>query len=111
MKELRVDYPAVIDNDYVIWRSFTNHYWPARYLVETSGRIRHQHFGEGDYDVTEKMIQRALKDAGASGVGGDLVDGDGRGLEAAADWGSLKSPRIMSGMGAQKTSPRPVEPR
>ena len=99
VSDLRVDYPVVIDNDYGIWRSFDNHYWPARYLVDASGRVRHHHFGEGNYEGTEKMIKRALNDAGIKGVGGDLVEVDGSGLEAAADWASLKSPENYLGFG------------
>ena len=110
VKDLRVDYPAVIDNDYAIWRSFNNHYWPARYLVDASGRVRHHHFGEGNYDGTEKMIQRALSDAGIPGVGGDLVEPEGRGLEAAADWGSLKSPENYLGFGRTQNFASPSGP-
>jgi thiol-disulfide isomerase/thioredoxin len=97
--DLRVAYPVAVDNSYAIWRSFNNHYWPARYLVEADGRIRHHHFGEGAYDATEKMIQRALNDAGITAVSGDLVSVDARGVEAAADWGSLKSAENYVGYG------------
>ena len=91
-KDMRVDYPIAIDNDYAIWRAFNNQYWPALYFVDAQGRIRHHHFGEGEYEQSERMIQQLLAEAGSGGIGRELVSVDGRGVEAAADWGSLKSP-------------------
>ena len=52
--DLEVDYPVVVDNDYAIWSAFDNHYWPALYLVDAQGGIRHHHFGEGDYERSER---------------------------------------------------------
>ena len=48
--DLEITYPVAIDNDYAIWRAFNNQYWPAHYFIDAEGRIRHHHFGEGDYD-------------------------------------------------------------
>ena len=96
-KDMRVGYPIAIDNDYAIWRAFDNHYWPALYLIDAKGRIRHQQFGEGQYDESEKVIQRLLAEAGSKGVGPDLATVNGHGLEAAADWGSLESPENYLG--------------
>jgi thiol-disulfide isomerase/thioredoxin len=90
-KELRVDYPIVIDNDHAIWRAFNNEYWPALYFVDAQGRIRHHQFGEGEYEQSEMIIQQLLAEAGNGGIGHELVSVDARGAEAAADWGSLKS--------------------
>ena len=95
--DLRVDYPVVIDNDYRIWDAFANHYWPALYFVDAQGQIRHHHFGEGDYEQSEMVVQRLLIDAGADGIGQDLVSVDARGVEAAADWDSLWSPENYLG--------------
>jgi hypothetical protein len=50
----------VIDNDFAIWRSFDNHYWPALYLVDRDGRVRFHHFGEGAYEQIERAIQQLL---------------------------------------------------
>src|SRR5262245_37336825 len=47
LKDMRVDYPIAIDNDYAIWRAFNNNYWPALYFIDTTGRIRHHHFRRG----------------------------------------------------------------
>jgi thiol-disulfide isomerase/thioredoxin len=91
-KDLRVDYPIAIDNDHAIWRAFKNEYWPALYFVDAQGRIRHHHFGEGEYERSERIIQQLLAEAGVGGIGRELVSVDARGVEAAADWGSLRSP-------------------
>ena len=96
-KDMRVDYPIAIDNDYAIWRAFKNHYWPALYFVDAQGRIRHHHFGEGEYEQSERIIQQLLAEAGIGGIGHELVSVDARGAEAAADWGSLKSPENYVG--------------
>jgi len=96
-KDLRVNYPIAIDNDYAIWRAFKNDYWPALYFVDAQGRIRHHQFGEGGYEQSEMVIQRLLAEAGIGGIGDGLVSVDARGLEAAADWGSLKSPENYVG--------------
>jgi thiol-disulfide isomerase/thioredoxin len=97
VKEMRVDHPVAVDNDHVIWRAFKNQYWPALYFIDAQGRVRHRHFGEGDYAQSEMIIQELLREAGASGVGREPVSIDARGLEAAADWGSLKSPENYVG--------------
>ncbi len=96
-KEVRVDYPIAIDSDHAIWRAFDNQYWPALYFVDAQGRIRHHQFGEGEYEQSEKIIQQLLAEAGSSGIGHELVSVDARGVEAAADWGSLKSPENYVG--------------
>jgi thiol-disulfide isomerase/thioredoxin len=96
-KEMRVDYPIAVDSEHVIWRAFKNQYWPALYFIDAQGRARHHHFGEGAYEQSEMIIQRLLAEAGVGGVGDDLVSVDARGLEAAADWGSLKSPENYVG--------------
>jgi thiol-disulfide isomerase/thioredoxin len=62
---LRVAYPIAIDNDYEIWNAFGNHFWPALYLADADGSTRHQHFGEGGYERTERAIRTLVLDAGA----------------------------------------------
>jgi thiol-disulfide isomerase/thioredoxin len=96
-KDMRVDYPIAIDNDFAIWRALKNEYWPALYFVDAQGRIRHHHFGEGEYQQSERIIQQLLAEAGIAGVGHELVSVDARGAEAGADWGSLKSPENYLG--------------
>jgi thiol-disulfide isomerase/thioredoxin len=96
-KDMRVDYPIVIDNDHAIWRAFRNNYWPAVYFVDAQGHIRHHQFGEGGYEQAEMVIQQLLTEAGIGGIDHELVSIDARGFEAAADWGSLKSPENYVG--------------
>jgi thiol-disulfide isomerase/thioredoxin len=96
-KALRVDYPVAVDSEYVIWRAFNNNYWPAQYFIDAQGRVRHTHFGEGAYDQSEMVIQRLLMEAGATGIGDELVAVDARGFEVPADWASLKSPENYVG--------------
>jgi thiol-disulfide isomerase/thioredoxin len=91
VSDLGVGYPVVIDNDFAIWRSFRNHYWPAVYLVDGDGRLRFHHFGEEAYEETERAIQRLL------GTDGDTVRVDAGGFAEAADWGSLGSPETYLG--------------
>jgi thiol-disulfide isomerase/thioredoxin len=100
-EDLRVDYPIVVDNDYAIWDAFGNRYWPALYFVDAHGQIRHHRSGEGDYEHSEATIQRLLTEAGAGGIGQDLVSVDPGGVEAAADWDSLWSPENY--LGYQRT--------
>ena len=95
--DLRVDYPVAIDSDHVIWRAFKNAYWPALYFVDAQGRMRHHHFGEGAYAQSERMMQHLLGEAGSGGIGPALMTVEARGLEAAADWGSLRSPENYVG--------------
>jgi thiol-disulfide isomerase/thioredoxin len=96
-KEMNVTYPIALDPDYAVWRAFTNQYWPAAYLADGEGRIRHHQFGEGGYAECEMAIQWLLRENGSSGVPGDLVSGDADGLEAQADWANLESPETYLG--------------
>jgi thiol-disulfide isomerase/thioredoxin len=97
VRQMRIEYPVVIDNDYGIWRAFRNQYWPALYFMDPAGRIRERHFGEGEFERSERNIQRRLADAGVAGPREGVVSVAGDGLEAAADWGSLKSPEAYVG--------------
>jgi len=96
-KEMKIDFPIAIDNDYAIWRAFDNHYWPALYVIDAQGRIRHHQFGEGEYERSERIIQQLLSEAGFSGIGDQLAAVDARGVEAEADWADLKSPENYLG--------------
>jgi thiol-disulfide isomerase/thioredoxin len=96
VQKIGIEYPIAIDNDYAIWRAFNNRYWPALYLVDARGRLRHHHFGEGEYTQSEMAIERLLAEAGTSSVG-EVVSVTGNGVEAAADWRNLKSPETYLG--------------
>jgi thiol-disulfide isomerase/thioredoxin len=90
-KAMNVDYPIAVDSDHAIWRDFNNEYWPALYFVDAKGRIRHHQFGEGEYEQSERIIQQLVVEAGVTGISHELVSVVGRGAEAPADWGDLKS--------------------
>ena len=64
VKDYKVTYPVVQDNDLATWRAFNNHYWPAHYLIDKDGRVRREHFGEGEYNQTERAIRALLAEAG-----------------------------------------------
>jgi thiol-disulfide isomerase/thioredoxin len=98
-RDMKVDYPVATDNDFAVWRAFDNQYWPALYVVDAQGRIRQHQFGEGEYAETERTIQQLLAEAGSGDGDRGLVSVDGRGAEAAADWGSLQSPENYVGYG------------
>jgi thiol-disulfide isomerase/thioredoxin len=86
-----IGYPVALDSDYAIWAAFTNHYWPALYFVDATGRIRHHQFGEGDFQQSEMVIRRLLAEAGADLPGEPLVAVTATGAEVAADWDTLMS--------------------
>jgi cytochrome c biogenesis protein CcdA/thiol-disulfide isomerase/thioredoxin len=93
----KIGYPVAIDNEYKIWRSFENEYWPAHYFIDGNGKVRHHHFGEGEYDESEEIIQKMLKDAGNKDVPGGLVTVNASGAQAAADTSDVKSPETYVG--------------
>jgi cytochrome c biogenesis protein CcdA/thiol-disulfide isomerase/thioredoxin len=96
VKDLKVDYPVAIDNDYAIWRAFDNQYWPAHYFIDAQGRIRHHHFGEGEYAESEDIIRQLLAEAGAQHVASGTVQPDAGGVALAAE-GAMQSPETYIG--------------
>jgi thiol-disulfide isomerase/thioredoxin len=97
LEGMGVDYPIAVDNDFAVWRAFDNAYWPALYIVDAEGRIRHHHFGEEDYERSERVIQQLLAEAGSDDVDEDLVSVDPDGVYLAADWDTLGSPETYVG--------------
>ena len=95
--ELKIGYPVAIDNEYKIWRAFDNQYWPAHYFIDAQGRIRYHHFGEGEYDQSERVIQRLLAEAGDEGYSTALVSVAASGAQAAPDESDVKSPETYVG--------------
>jgi thiol-disulfide isomerase/thioredoxin len=98
VQDMRIGYPVAIDSDYAVWRAFDNHYWPALYFADAQGRIRHHYFGEGEYQRSEMIIQQLLVEAGL-GTSHDTVSVDASGVEAPADWATLRSPENYTGYG------------
>ena len=95
--DLGITYPVAIDNNYAIWNAFNNHYWPAHYFVDAQGRIRYHHFGEGEYDQSERVIQQLLRERDGGIATGRLVDVDAGGALAAADADDQRSPETYIG--------------
>lgn len=105
-----VSYPVAVDNDYALWRAFANRYWPAHYLIDASGNIRYEHFGEGDYDVTERAIQQLLVEAGHAGVPAGTVSASGAGATLASDEFEVLSPETYVGYGRARNFASPGPP-
>ena len=97
VRRFGITYPVAMDNDFAIWRAFQNNYWPAHYFVDAKGNIRYHHFGEGDYEHSERVIQQLLKEAGAANVDQAVVQVRGQGAEAAADMAEVASPETYVG--------------
>ena len=96
VREYKVTYPVAIDSGYGIWNAFNNEYWPGDYFIDGKGRIRHHHFGEGDYGDSERVIQTLLKENGATGVGSGVVRIAADGIEAPAS-NEVQSPETYVG--------------
>jgi thiol-disulfide isomerase/thioredoxin len=97
VRDLKVGYPVAVDSDYAIWRAFNNEYWPAHYFVDGKGRIRYHHFGEGEYEESERVIQELLKENGAQLASAGTIVVSGAGAEAAPDTGNRRSPETYVG--------------
>jgi thiol-disulfide isomerase/thioredoxin len=93
----RVEYTIALDPEYAVWRAFSNNYWPAVYIADAEGKIRHMHFGEGGYEECEMVIQMFLREANREGVPDNLVSVADEGFEAQADWRTLGSPETYLG--------------
>ncbi len=96
-RDLGINYPVAVDNDYAIWRAFQNQYWPAHYFIDAKGRIRYHHFGEGEYAQSEAVIQQLLAEAGHADTDGDFVEPTTAGVGVAPDDGNVGSPETYVG--------------
>jgi cytochrome c biogenesis protein CcdA/thiol-disulfide isomerase/thioredoxin len=97
VRELGVDYPVALDNDYAIWKGFSNEYWPAHYFIDAQGRIRGHHFGEGEYAQSEDIIRQLLTEAGYTHLPGGYVQPGATGTQAAASSARESSPETYVG--------------
>jgi len=93
----RVGYPVALDPDFAVWRAFSNNAWPAVYIADEEGQIRHMHFGEGGYEECERAVQMLLREAGHEDVPDGLVSVVDDGFEAQAAWQTLGSPETYLG--------------
>ena len=94
--EMRLAYPVAIDSRYEVWRAFANNYWPAVYIADAEGRIRHHQFGEGGYEECERVVQQLLRETGRRRRR-ELVEVAPEGFEVQADWATLESPETYLG--------------
>jgi len=110
VRDLDVNYPIAIDNNYAIWNAFGNHYWPAHYFIDARGRIRYHHFGEGEYDHSERVIQQLLHERGGNLAPVSLVALSTRGTQASPDLQDQDSPETYIGYARVSgfVSPGPV---
>jgi len=97
VRDLRISYPVAIDSEYKIWQAFNNEYWPAHYFIDGKGRIRYHHFGEGEYDESEGVIQRLLKENGATSLSEERISIPANGAEAAPDNPDIRSSETYIG--------------
>ncbi|SEM18026.1 Thiol-disulfide isomerase or thioredoxin [Bosea lupini] len=95
-RDMEIDYPIAVDNDHSVWRAFGNNAWPAIYLIDAQGMLRHRFLGEGAYDQSEAVIRDLLREAGAT-VGEDKALVKAAGQEVAADWINIRSPEAYLG--------------
>jgi thiol-disulfide isomerase/thioredoxin len=97
VNKFQITYPVALDNNLAIWNAFHNQYWPAHYFIDAKGKVRYEHFGEGEYDQSERWIQELLKEANAKPMAATPVDVHGQGVEAAADMNEVRSPETYIG--------------
>ena len=97
VKDLGIAYPVPMDNNYKIWRSFNNEYWPADYFIDATGAVRFHHFGEGAYDESEKQIRTLLEEANHTPLPQTATTIAASGTEAAADPNDVQSPETYVG--------------
>lgn len=97
VQKFGISYPVALDSDYKIWNAFHNQYWPAHYFIDAKGKVRFEHFGEGDYDQSERWIQQLLKEANANASPSTATSVQAQGVQAAADMNDVRSPETYIG--------------
>ena len=97
VKDLGITYPVAMDNEYRIWRSFNNEYWPAHYFIDATGKVRFHHFGEGGYEESENWIRGLLEEADHKPLPESPTQIAASGAQAAADSGDVQSPETYIG--------------
>jgi thiol-disulfide isomerase/thioredoxin len=97
VQKFGITYPVAVDSNYAIWNAFNNEYWPAHYFIDAKGKVRYEHFGEGEYDQSERWIQELLKEANAKAMPASMVSVQAQGVQAAADVNDVHSPETYIG--------------
>jgi cytochrome c biogenesis protein CcdA/thiol-disulfide isomerase/thioredoxin len=111
VQDLKITYPVAIDSNYAIWKAFNNEYWPAHYFIDAQGTIRYHHFGEGEYDKSEEVIQQLLKEKNTNLKVGGFVQVSGSGAQGAPDMNDIQSPETYIGYARQENyvSPEKIQ--
>jgi thiol-disulfide isomerase/thioredoxin len=97
VKKFGITYPVAVDSNHAIWNAFHNEYWPAHYFIDATGKVRYEHFGEGDYEQSERWIQDLLKEANGKPMPASTVNVNGQGIEAASEVSEVRSPETYIG--------------
>ena len=97
VQKFGITYPVALDSNQAIWNAFHNEFWPAHYFIDVNGKVRYEHFGEGNYDQSERWIQELLKERSAKQMPAGTVAVQAQGVEAAADMSEVRSPETYVG--------------
>jgi len=97
VQKFGITYPIALDSDHAVWDAFHNEYWPAHYFIDARGKVRFAHFGEGNYDQSERWIQQLLQEGAGKPMGAGAVSVHAQGVEAAADTNEVHSPETYIG--------------
>ncbi len=97
VQKFAIPYPVALDSNHAIWDAFHNEYWPAHYFIDATGKVRFEHFGEGEYEQSERWIQQLLKEAHATPMPSTTAQVHGQGVQAAADADNVRSPETYIG--------------
>jgi cytochrome c biogenesis protein CcdA/thiol-disulfide isomerase/thioredoxin len=97
VRDLGIQYPVAMDNDYRIWRSFNNHFWPAHYFIDATGRVRYHHFGEGNYEQSEGWIRGLLEERNHQAPPDSAMKIAATGAQAASEADEVQSPETYLG--------------
>lgn len=97
VQKFGITYPIAMDSDREIWNAFHNEYWPAHYFIDVKGKVRFEHFGEGNYDESEHWIQQLLQERAGATMPAGAVSVQAQGIEAASDLRSVRSPETYIG--------------
>ena len=102
VRDLKIGYPVALDNRYDLWRALKNNFWPAHYFFDAEGRLRHHHFGEGQYEQSERVIRQLLAEAGRAPRTAALARATKSATEQSANFAEIGSPETYIGYGRAK---------
>jgi hypothetical protein len=97
VQKFGITYPVALDSNHAIWDAFHNQYWPAHYFIDAKGKVRFEHFGEGNYDQSEHWIQELLQERVGKAMPAEAASVHAQGVEAAPDMPDVRSPETYIG--------------